>query len=85
MVTKSSKDTLINERFKAALKQRVNQLGKTQREAADKLDIDYRILHGFMNRGTSAAKMEEVASKLGIDLIDLLIEGRNILDDQPFG
>lgn len=82
MAKKSTKQTVINERFKASLKHRVSLLGKTQREAAKKLDIDYRVLHGLLNRGTSAAVMEETAKKLGVDLIDLLIEGRSIIDSQ---
>jgi len=79
VAVKSNKDTVINERFKAALKHRVSLLGKTQIEVANKTGIDPRILNGLLKKGASAAMMEEVASKLGIDLLDFLAEGRTIL------
>jgi transcriptional regulator with XRE-family HTH domain len=81
---KPSKNTLINDRFRIALKYRVNLLAKTQVEVANKLGIAPGTLNNFMKKGASAATMEEIAAKLGLDLLDMLAEGRRLLEtDAP--
>ncbi len=79
MAVKSNKDTMINKRFKAALNRQVAALGKTQLEAALKLQVAPGTLNNLLKKGASAAMMESIADRLGLDLLDLLGEGRAIL------
>lgn len=54
--------------------------GASQTEIAKKLGVGTGSLSNFLKNGASAATMEEVADKLGYDLLDFLALGRSILE-----
>jgi len=80
MAVKSGKNTKIISRFKAGLTARIKGMGLKQADVARILNINTGVLSKILSHGASAATMEEVAEKLGFDLVDLLTEGRAILE-----
>jgi len=82
MAVKPGKNTKIISRFKAGLTARIKGMGLKQADVARILDINTGVLSKILSNGASAATMEEVAEKLGFDLVDLLTEGRAILEGE---
>lgn len=79
MAVKSNKNTVITERFKSVLAFMMKDMGLSLTEFAKKIDVGTGTLSNFLKNGASAATMEDVAEKLGVDLLDMLMEGRTIL------
>lgn len=79
MAVKSNKNTVINERFRAAFKSYIETSGKKKIEIAGELGINTGTLSNLLKNGASSAMMEEIAGKLGFDLLDMLAEGRSLL------
>lgn len=81
MSVKSSKNTIAGTQFRAFLMGWADKSGKKKNELAAELGLspsnfgDY--LHGV--KSPSLALMEEIAEKIGVDLADMLLEGKAIL------
>lgn len=87
MAVTSGENTTAVIRFKASLRRHIAKSGKTQQNFADGLKMPASSLKNFLSPSGSFSlgKMEEIADKLGLDLADMLAEGRDILanNDKP--
>jgi len=81
MAVKSAKDTLAAERFQAALKDWFEKSGLPQTAAAAAIGLSQGTLNNLLRKkGASIAQMEEIAEKLGLDFLEMLARGRDIMD-----
>ena len=75
-------NTIASERFRVALRDWIETSGKTQKQAIADLGLPGSSIKNFLSRTASLSlgKMEYIAQKIGKDLIDMLNEGRAILE-----
>lgn len=83
MAVKSSKNTQADDQFHAAFRKWYESSGKKQVETAEFLGMTQGSFSNVLTRrrSLSLASMEEIASKIGMDLVSMLAEGRNIISD----
>ena len=81
MAVKSSKNTTVGLYFKATLGLFVESSGEKKNKIASDLGIAASALGDYLSgiKVPSLAQMEEIATKINRDLVDMLIEGRAIL------
>ena len=87
MAVKSGKNTKALARFRAALANYLKKTGKKNNQVASEIGVSSGNFSNIANGDTapSLAHMELIADKLGLDLADMLAEGRDILanNDKP--
>ncbi len=80
MAVKSGRNTRAADRFQAALYKWYKDTGLTQAAAAAIIGLTQGAFNNLLKKkGASLAQMEEIADKLGLDLVDMFSWGRDIL------
>lgn len=83
MAVMSSKDCLSVAYFRAYVREWLKNTGLKQKEAATRLGMTPQAINGLLKRTLSIPMMERFAGKVGIDIADLLAQGREAMEGGP--
>lgn len=85
MAKETSENTETVRYFRATLKLWLQKQGLNQKEASERFDIQQSQINGFLNstKGLSIAKIEKICRSMNKTFPESLIEGRQILGEEP--